>query len=175
MNRMFTMLSVVALGLIAGIPIHAQNVAVPTDAPLDEASAVKAAVKHVLVATYFDEGDADVTLSKPKTTYTFGNVVTVTCTAACTLEVAAIVQMGGNKVANNLWSICADIDDKTDLVFCPYQGTLPTNQSYVIGSYIWSVSTPLGKGTHTVQPTAYLETGPANVVNYHYTYRLYQP
>jgi hypothetical protein len=132
-----------------------------------------AATSHVLLSTILEQGNANLKLPKGKTRYDFGSVTFITCSAAaCTLEIEAMLQAGQNKAAGNLWDICADIDGKSALLTCPYQGTLPTNGSYVSGHYAWSA--PLKKGTHTVQATSFV-TAPAGLANYHLAYRLYKP
>jgi hypothetical protein len=150
----------------------AQEAPVPLDPQTAVISAATNPVKHVLIATYLDEGDVNAALKTAKTVYTFGNVITFTCTAACTLEFNVMAQIGQNKTAKNLWDICATLNLKTDPFVCAFQGTLPVDGSYVIGNYSWSV--PLAKGAHTVQPTVYV-TSPATLQNYHAAYRVYQP
>jgi hypothetical protein len=162
MNRTFAIVAVAALSLVWGTPFCAQL-----------ASAATAPVSHVLVSTFFDQGEADAELSKIKTFYTFGDVTSITCNVACTIEVEEMLEVGENKSAENFWSGCAAIDGKSSDLVCVFQGALPTDTSYVIGNYTWSVS--LTKGTHTLQPTAIVETGPAVVAYYHMTYHVYEP
>jgi hypothetical protein len=137
------------------------------------APALGASVLHVLSSTILLQGNANIKMPKGKTRYDFGSVTFITCpVAACTLEIEAMVQAGQNKTVGNLWDICFDIDGKSTLLTCPYQGTLPTNGGYVVGHFAWSA--PLKKGMHTVQPTSYV-TAPAGLANYHLAYRLYKP
>jgi hypothetical protein len=80
-------------------------------------------------------------------------------------------QIGGNKTAKNNWDICAAID-KTGTP-CFFQGALPTDSSFVIGNYIWSMS--LRAGAHTAQPEVGVEAGAATISSFHITYHIYQP
>jgi hypothetical protein len=134
-----------------------------------------AAVSHVLLSTILlqDTPTPNLKLPKGKTTYNFTSAVFITCPiAVCTLEIEAMVQAGQNKTAGNLWYICANIDGKSISPTCPYQGTLPTNSSFVAGHYAWSTS--LKKGMHTLSPVVFV-TAPAGLASYHLAYRLYKP
>jgi hypothetical protein len=156
-EKTFTIVAVAALGLFSAVPVPAQEAA---------------AVNHVLKSTLFDE---ESTIKKgflPKPgLYILTTPVSFSCTAACTLEVEIMEQLGGNTTAKNNWDICAAID-KTDTP-CLFQGTLPTDSSFVMGNYIWSMSLPAG--AHTAQPLVGVEAGPARIGSFHITYHVYQP
>jgi hypothetical protein len=170
MRKTLATLARAALGLALSAPALAQEPAVAAE---EAASATANPVAHVLRSTFIDEARFPYSLPNGNINYTFAHVTRFTCTAACTLEMAAMVQAGANKTAGNLWSICADIDKQTNLLECPYQGTLPTDQSSVIGNYAWSAS--LAPGIHKVQPTVFVKTGAAGLNFYHIIYRVYQP
>jgi hypothetical protein len=171
MRRTVTTLATAALGLTLLVPASAQEAAIAAD---EAANAVANSVAHVLVATLIDQSaNARYTLPNGNTNYTFAQVTTFTCAADCTLEMAVMVQAGANRTAGNSWSICGDIDKETNLLACPFQSALPTDRSYVVGNYAWSV--PLAAGTHKVQPTVYVKTGAAGLGMYHIAYRVYQP
>jgi hypothetical protein len=150
MRRTFAMLAAAALGLFATLPARAQDA--PTE--VGPVSAGPAPVDHVLKSSFLDQGYINFFMKKGKTSYTFGNVISFTCTAACTLELEVMLQVGGNKTAGNLWDICGYVDKSSTGFTCAYQGALPTDGSDVIGNYAWSVS--LSAGTHTAQPEAYV-------------------
>jgi hypothetical protein len=121
------------------------------------------------------QGNCDCTLAKGGLTYTLGKYVsfTFTCTAQpCTLELQAMVEAGGNKAAGNQWAISGQIEGKPDGFDAPFQGTLPTDASYVTGSFAWSVS--LTKGTHTAQATVFVKD-PAALADFHIAYQVSQP
>ncbi|HEY1260117.1 MAG TPA: hypothetical protein VGF34_12800 [Stellaceae bacterium] len=194
MNMAFTILAAAAFSVVSVSTAWAQG-SLPAEAPgrataprgtallgsrpvlpeTDAGLACCAGLSHVLLSTILlqDSPNPNLKLPKGKTTYNFTSVVFITCpVAVCTLEIEAMVQAGQNKTAGNLWYICADIDDKSISPTCPYQGTLPTNGSFVAGHYAWSTS--LKKGMHTVSPNAFV-TAPAGLASYHLAYRLYKP
>jgi hypothetical protein len=157
MRKTFTIVAMAALCLFSAVPVPAQEAA---------------SVNHVLKSTLFDEETTikDGFLPKPGL-YVFTTPVSFSCTAACTLEVEIMEQMGENKTAKNSWYICVEVD-KTG-ISCPLQGNLPTDSSFVVGNYIWSMSLPAG--AHTAQPEVGVEAGPATIESFHITYHVYQP
>jgi hypothetical protein len=156
----------------AAAPVRAQDIAMPA-APQDVLGPRTAPVKHVLVATYFDQGDANSTL-KSKGNWTFSKGIKIACVTGCTVEFDTMVQVGNNKVAANQWEACAAVNSTT-LANCPYQGTLPTNGDYVTGSYIGSITLKKSNNLYLLQPDVYVTSGPVEVANYHVTYRIFKP
>jgi hypothetical protein len=147
MEKTLTVLSVAALGFACAIRAGAQEKGMPFHAMVGTAPAPSVETAHPLVATFIDQGDANEILAKGNEVYYFGNLASLTCTANCTVEVDAMVQVGNNTTANNLWDVCEIVDngqEGTNTLPCPYQGTLPTNSSYEVGNYVWSVSLPEG-------------------------------
>jgi hypothetical protein len=157
MRTTFAIVMAAVVGLLWVVPARADDAA---------------SVSHLLKFTLFDGGTVKVGGLPKKNTYTFTKPVSITCTKACTLEVSIMEQVGGNTAASNFWSICADVDGKTDSFLCPFQGTLPTDKSAVVGNYLWSV--PLAAGTHTSEPTVFV-SGSAVIFNFQIAYRIYQP
>jgi hypothetical protein len=157
MRTTFAIVVAAAVGLFSAVPVRADDAA---------------SVSHVLESTLFDGGTVKVGGLPKKGTYVFTKPVSITCTAACTLEVSIMEQVGGNTTTGNSWAICADVDRKPDSFPCPFQGTLPTDRSAVIGNYLWAV--PLSAGTHTSEPTVFVKA-PAVINNFQIAYRIYQP
>jgi hypothetical protein len=184
MRRILAIFAGAALGLFATVAVRGQSMtaADPADLgspsiayaePVDLGSSAAPSVNQVLESTLFDElGGFIITLPKGGFIWIFGNVTSFACTAACTLEVGAMVEVGNNKAAANRWVICPLVDKSSTKLFCPTQGTLPTDQGHVVGNFAWSVL--LTKGTHTVQPAVFV-AAPAAIFDYHFTYRAYQP
>jgi hypothetical protein len=146
-----------AVGLFSAVPARAQDAA---------------SVNHLLKLTVFDGGPVKLGGLPKAGLFIIAKPVSFICTRACTLEVSIMEQLHGNRTAKNLWSICADIDGKTDGFPCLFQGTLPTDSSPVIGNYLWSV--PLAAGTHTSNPLVFV-SAPAVISNFQIAYRIYQP
>jgi hypothetical protein len=153
----FTILAVAALGLLSAVPALAQDAA---------------AVTHVLKATLFDGGLVKIGGLPKAGLYVFTKPVSFSCTAVCTLEVDIMEQVGDNTTPKNLWDVCADLDGKTTEFFCPYQGTLPTDKSFVVGNFIWTV--PVKAGAHTAEPLVFV-SGAAFINSFQIAYRIYQP
>jgi hypothetical protein len=168
MVRYFAILAVAALGCLWIFPARAQNSGSATDAP------AAAPVDQVETSSGISQGNCNCTLSKGGLTYNLGKDVSFkfTCTASCTLELQAMVEAGGNKAAGNQWAISGQVDGKSDGFDAPFQGTLPTDASYVTGNFAWSVS--LTKGTHTALPTVFVK-GPAGLGDFHIVYQVSQP
>jgi len=166
MRSTYAILGVAALGWLSTAAAPAQ------DTVVGAGPAESAPVSHVLRSTLFDFGFANLPLKNGVGDYPFGNVTAITCRGGCTVEIDAMVQVGGNKAARNKWDICARVDNKMPLI-CPTQGTLPTDESYVVGNF--AGSHVLLPGTHSLQPTVFVTTTPATVGLFHITYRVYQP
>jgi hypothetical protein len=149
----------------------AQQTAYQSTIPV-EPRAASHPVNHILQQTLIDQGPSGGTLPKPGS-YTFNAATPFTCKAACTLEVDIMLQIGQNTTTGNVWDICAQVDQSGSKFQCSFQGTLPTDKSYVVGNYAYSVS--LKKGRHVVQGTVLTQTGAAALGAYHALYRVYQP
>lgn len=157
----------------AAAPVQAQEIAMPAGPQTDAPAATTPPVKHALVATYFNQGDANSTLPK-QGAWTFNNGISITCAAGCTVEFDAMVQVGNNKATSNRWEICGVVNG-TLLADCPVQGTLPTNTDYVTGNYIGTITLAKSNKPYLLQPGVDIIAGPVEVAFYAVTYRLYQP
>jgi hypothetical protein len=168
MVRSFTIFAVVAFGCLWIFPTRAQNSGSAAD------TSVAALVDQAGKSSGIFQGNCNCTLPKGGVTYTLGKDVsfTFTCTSPCMLELQAMVEAGGNKVAGNQWAISSLVDGKQDGFDGPFQGTLRTDAGYVTGNFAWSVS--LTKGTHTAQPTVFV-THPATLAVFHFAYQVSQP
>jgi hypothetical protein len=164
MVRCFTILAAAALGCLWIVPTRAQNSGSAADAPADQAGTSSGTL----------QGDCNCTLRKGPLTYFLPGVsFKFTCTAPCTVEQQAMIEVGRNEVAGNAWAISGQIDGKPDHFTAPFQGTLPVDRSYVTGNFAWSVS--VATGTHIVQPTVFITAGPVVVGFYHVAYQVSQP
>jgi hypothetical protein len=157
MRKTLTVVAMAALYLFSGLPARAQDAAT---------------VNHVLKSTLFDGGQIKAGFLNKAGVFVFANSVSFKCTTACTLEVEIMEEVGNNKTAKNFWDICAEVDGGKTATPCIFQGTLPTDSSFVIGNYLWSV--PLPAGAHTAEPEVGV-AAPATIANFHITYHIYQP
>jgi len=119
------------------------------------------------VANVVSGGDAFVAIDAP---------LKFTCPSGttCTVSVDQNVQMSGNTSDFNGFSICTEVDGK--LMHdpdCPTLGTLPSDGSYLSGSFVQSTGN-LKSGAHTIQSFIFT-SAPATVNIYSFTYRLYKP
>jgi hypothetical protein len=154
--------------------LRAQGNESPNNAPVRKTGPVPPQVVlagHTLLTSYIDEGDAFISVGsgfQPVDT-----PVTINCQSVvgCTIGAEHWLQMGGQSTGGNLWAICTVVDGTTQFL-CPYQGYLPTDGSYVTGSFNLAVA--VGPGTHTVQEQVYTNSG-AIIGDYHNTYVLYRP
>jgi hypothetical protein len=158
----------------AAAPARAQLVAMPAEPQADAIGAASPAPPaETLTATYFQTGDAKSSLPK-RGAWTFNKGLSVTCTKGCTVEFDAMVELGDNTAAANQWEICGVVDSKT-LAGCPYQGTLPTNKTYVTGNYIGWTTLAQSSKAYLLQPGVYISAGPVGVAYYAVSYRIYRP
>ncbi len=170
MNK--ALFSLTAVCLLSSSSGFAQQTAYESTMAVEPNSTSSPPVNHILQQTLIDQGPSGGTIPKAGT-FTFNAVTPFTCKAACTLEVEIMLQIGENTTSGNLWDICAQVDQSGTNFQCSYQGTLPTDKSYVVGNYSYSVS--LAKGKHVVQGTVFTKTGPATLGTYHAHYGVYQP
>ncbi len=101
--------------------------------------------------------------------------LTFTCPkGGCTITAEMHVQMGFNTQTGNLFALCAELDG-SDMppVGCPVVTALPTDNSFVAGSFSFAQS-GVTAGTHTLQGFLSTTFG-ATRANYIITYRLYTP
>jgi hypothetical protein len=174
MNKTFPILAIAVCGLISAGSVHAQDSEnAASGPPPNPEPAGAAVVKHVLVSTFIDQSTKLFGLPKGNTVYLVGNAIPFTCATSCTLEVDAMVQLGGNTKKGNVWDISAQVDKISKNFSTAFQGTLPIDKSFVIGNYAWSVS--LAKGAHTAESTVFILTGPVALGTFHFAYRVYQP
>jgi hypothetical protein len=127
---------------------------------------------HALSRTFFDQAAPDVSVGSGFAA--IDSPVTITCgnTAGCTIEAESWADPGSNIVAGNEWGICTALDGVTGVGICTFQGTLPSDNTFVTGSL--NNSFRITKGTHTVQAMIYTDSG-VFLAQYHNTYHLYVP
>ena len=101
-------------------------------------------------------------------------VTSVNCPAAsCTFSAEQNVQVQ-NSLAGNRWAICTALDGvNMNQPLCPFLGILPSDSSYVGGSFSQSQINVPG-GVHTLQTFLYTDLG-ANRSIYSIIYRIYTP
>ncbi len=92
----------------------------------------------------------------------------------CTITAEIHVQMGFNTSSGNPLALCADLDG-SDMppIGCPNVLTLPTDNSFVSGSFAFAQS-GVKAGNHAIQSFVVTTFG-ATRANYEITYRLYTP
>ena len=146
---------------VAGSPIQGQRL---RDVPATQ--------NHRLVKTYADiaapaasDGSGFTAIDSP---------VNINCTnaAGCTVVVTSFAEPGGQTSSGDQWGICTSLDGTIGAGICTYQGVLPTDGTYVSGSFTNVV--PVTKGKHTVQAELYLTSGAA-LAQYSNTYSVYEP
>jgi len=101
-------------------------------------------------------------------------VTSINCPAAsCTFSAEQNLQVQ-NSIAGNRWAICTAVDGNfMNQPLCPYLGTLPSDSSYVGGSFSQSQIGVAG-GVHTLQTYVYTDFG-VNRSIYSIIYRIYTP
>jgi hypothetical protein len=101
-------------------------------------------------------------------------VTTLNCPAtSCTFSAEQNVQVQ-NSIASNRWAICTALDGNfMNQPLCPFLGILPSDSSYVGGSFSQSQIGVPG-GSHTLQTFLYTDFG-ANRSIYSIIYRIYTP
>lgn len=158
----------IAAFLLSGVAAQAQQNGAAAPAPT--AAPPPPPVNHIPVATYMEQGNQNGGVNE-KTTTVIGTGTSITCTAACTVEVDAMVQATGNTVADAMWSACAWVDNGA-MGNCPYLGALPISPSYSAVNF--SGFAALAAGTHKVQVTVF-GAAAFTVANYTVIYRVYSP
>ena len=121
---------------------------------------VPPAVNHKLTHTFVD---IDAPGASDAAGFTaIDSPVTITCgnTAGCTIVVTSFAEPGGQSSSGNAWGICT------------FQGVLPSDGSFVSGSFTNVLS--VAKGTHTVQAELFLDAT-ATLAQYSNTYSQYAP
>lgn len=127
---------------------------------------------HRLVKTYADIGQPGASDGSGFTA--IDSPVTINCTNAkgCTIVVTSFAEPGGQSNSGDAWGICTSLDGTIGAGICTYQGVVPSDGSYISGSFTNVLS--VAKGTHTVQAEVYLSIG-ATLAQYSNTYSLYVP
>ena len=146
---------------VAGSPILGQK---PPNLPPTQ--------NHKLTHTYVDVGAPGASDGVGFTP--IDSPVTITCgnTAGCTIVVTSFAEPGGQTSSGDSWGICTNLDGTIGAGICTFQGVLPSDGSYVSGSFT-NVLT-VTHGTHTVQAELYLTSG-ALLAQYSNTYSQYIP
>lgn len=127
---------------------------------------------HKLTHTYVDVGAPDVSEASGFTA--IDSPVNITCghAAGCTIVVTSFAEPGGQTSSGNQWGICTSLDGTNGAGICTYQGTLPSNGTFISGSFT-NVLT-VSQGSHTVQAELFLDGG-AELAQYSNTYSQYAP
>jgi len=130
------------------------------------------AQNHKLTHTFVDIGAPDASDGAGFTA--IDSPVTINCgnSAGCTIVVTSFAEPGGQTTSGNAWGICTNLDGTNGAGICTYQGVLPSDGSYVSGSFT-NVLT-VAHGSHTVQAELYLSAG-ALLAQYSNTYSQYAP
>ena len=133
---------------------------------------VPPAVNHKLTHTFVDIGAPDASDAAGFTA--IDSPVTITCgnTAGCTIVVTSFAEPGGQSSSGNAWGICTNLDGTIGAGICTFQGVLPSDGSFVSGSFTNVLS--VAKGTHTVQAELFLDAT-ATLAQYSNTYSQYAP
>jgi len=127
---------------------------------------------HKLIKTYVDVGAPDATDGSGFTA--IDSPVTVNCgnAAGCTIVVTSFAEPGGQSSSGDSWGICTSLDGVIGAGICTFQGVVPSDGSYISGSFTNVLS--VAKGKHTVQAEVYLSVG-ATLAQYSNTYDVYIP
>jgi hypothetical protein len=130
------------------------------------------AVNHKLTHTYVDIGAPDASDASGFTA--IDSPVTINCgnTAGCTIVVTSFAEPGGQTSSGDAWGICTNLDGTIGAGICTFQGVVPSDGSFVSGSFTNVL--PVTKGSHTVQAELFLDSG-ATLAQYSNTYSQYAP
>ncbi|HEY6290932.1 MAG TPA: hypothetical protein VI455_05125 [Terriglobia bacterium] len=128
---------------------------------------------HALSATYFSWGNIQREVSSGYQALDAPTKVSCQFASGCTIGVEQQVQVGLVKTSNNGWAICTQVDGNyIDTPGCAWQGYIPPDGFYIVGSF--SQQTSVAFGNHTVQTFIYTTYG-AQEDTYNIIYRVYQP
>jgi len=86
--------------------------------------------------------------------------------------VTSFAEPGGQSSSGDAWGICTNLDGVIGAGICTFQGVVPSDGSYISGSFTNVLS--VAKGKHTVQAELYLSVG-ATLAQYSNTYSVYIP
>ena len=127
---------------------------------------------HRLTHTYVDVGAPAASDGSGFTP--IDSPVNITCgnTAGCTIVVTSFAEPGGQTSSGDQWGICTNLDGTVGAGICTYQGVVPSDGTFVSGSFT-NVLT-VSKGSHTVQAELFLING-ATLAQYSNTYSQYAP
>ena len=130
------------------------------------------AVNHKLTHSYVDVGAPSASDGSGFTA--IDSPVTINCgnSAGCTIVVTSFAEPGGQTSSGNAWGICTNLDGTIGAGICTFQGVLPSDGSFVSGSFTNVLS--VAKGTHTVQAELFLDAT-ATLAQYSNTYSQYAP
>jgi hypothetical protein len=92
--------------------------------------------------------------------------------AGCTIVVTSFAEPGGQTSSGDYWGICTNLDGTIGAGICTFQGVVPSDGSFVSGSFTNVL--PVARGSHTVQAEVYLTSG-ATLAQYSNTYSVYLP
>jgi hypothetical protein len=93
-------------------------------------------------------------------------------TAGCTIVVTSFAEPGGQTSSGDAWGICTNLDGTIGAGICTFQGVVPSDGSFVSGSFTNVL--PVTKGSHTVQAELFLSSA-ATLAQYTNTYSQYAP
>jgi hypothetical protein len=127
---------------------------------------------HKLVRTYADIGAPSASDGSGFTA--IDSPVNINCgnAAGCTIVVTSFAEPGGQTSSGDAWGICTNLDGTNGAGICTFQGVVPSDGSYISGSFTNVL--PVAKGPHTVQAIVYLTIG-ATLAQYSNTYSVYLP
>ena len=128
---------------------------------------------HALSATYFSWGNIQREVGAGYQAIDAPTKVSCQSASGCTIGVEQQVQVGLVKTSNNGWAICTQVDGNyIDTPGCAWQGYIPPNGFYIVGSF--AQQTSVAFGSHTVQTFIYTTYG-AQEDTFNIIYRVYQP
>jgi hypothetical protein len=129
-------------------------------------------VGRTLAGTYIDQAMSDVTVGSGFQPIDSAFKFVCKNVGGCTISAENTVEVGGQTVASNRWGICTSLDGTVGAGICTYQGYIPSDGSYVTGSFKNALA--VSTGTHTIQSYLYTDSG-AFLAQYNNTYHQYRP
>ena len=172
-----TLLAVLTAGLFASTSMLAQDASAArpsVNPPVVRLTHVPpAAVKHIGNGVYINSGVFGTTIAAA----TFTPVdapITVVCpgtSGSCLLQADQWIQTGAGSTTFNEFALCFYVDGVA-VNGCYFNGSTPSDSSFVMGTASQGKSVP--HGSHTVQTYIYSLNG-AFMNAYNFTYRIYKP
>lgn len=172
-----TLLAVLTAGLFASTSVFAQDASgarPPVKPPVMRLTHLPpAAVKHAGQGVYINSANKATTVSGG--TFTpVDAAITVTCpgtTGNCLLQADQFMQTGQGTTTGNQFALCFYVDGAS-VNGCFFNGSTPSDGSYVMGAASQGISVP--HGAHTLQTYIY-NASSTYLSFYSFTYRIYKP